>query len=131
MEPRSPGGETFGSSLLRSVPKITARHEEEMKLLESLHQHMNKRTKADLDYAAQLAKINAAAVRACPKDTQDEISSIIQVCVSGNLSYFIFSSRFVMVVEVYRQPCALFLLLCGKLSVLGGLPIVPLGTALC
>ena len=80
MEPRSPGGESFGTNLLRSVPKITARHEEEMKLLESLHQHMNKRTKADMDYAAQLAKINAAAVRACPKDTQDEISSIIQVC---------------------------------------------------
>jgi len=84
MEPRSPGGETFGTSLLRSVPKITARHEEEMKLLESLHQHMNKRTKADMDYAAQLAKINASALRACPKDTQDEISSIIQVsCFLG------------------------------------------------
>lgn len=79
MDPRSPGKETFGTSLLRSVPKITARHEEELKLLESLHQHMNKRAKADMEYAAQLTKINAAALRACPKDTQDEISSIIQV----------------------------------------------------
>ena len=79
MDLRSPGKETFGTSLLRSVPKITARHEEELKLLESLHQHMNKRAKADMEYAAQLAKINASALRACPKDTQDDISSIIQV----------------------------------------------------
>jgi len=80
MDPRSPGRETFGTCLLRSPPKIIARHEEELKLLESLHQHMSKRVKADTDYAEQLSKINAAALKACPKDAKGaETNSIMQV----------------------------------------------------
>ena len=79
MDGRRSGGETFGTSLLRSVPSITARHDEEVKLLESLYQHMSKRVKADMDYAAQLAKINAVSVKACPKDSKGEVSSILQV----------------------------------------------------
>ena len=109
MELRSPGKETFGTSLLRSVPKITARHEEELKLLESLHQHMNKRAKADMEYATQLAKINAAALRACPKDTKDEISSIIQVslCFAGIVatSFFLPSMCWMAIIKWYiRMP---------------------------
>lgn len=80
MDQRSPGRETFGTCLLKSSPRIIARHEEELKLLESLHQHMSKRVKADTDYAEQLSKINAAAMKACPKDTKGgETNSIIQV----------------------------------------------------
>ena len=80
MDSRSPGKETFGTCLLKSSPKIIARHEEELRLLESLHQHMNKRVKADTDYAEQLSKINAAAMKACPKDTKGgDPNSIIQV----------------------------------------------------
>ena len=49
-------------------------------MLESLHQHMSKRVKADMDYAEQLNKINAAAMKACPKDTKGgENNSIMQV----------------------------------------------------
>ena len=41
---------------------------------------MNKRVKADTDYAEQLSKINAAAMKACPKDTKGgDPNSIIQV----------------------------------------------------
>ena len=80
MDPRSPGRETFGSCLLKSSPKIIARHDEELRMLESLHQHMSKRVKADTDYAEQLTKINAAAMKACPKDTKGiENNSIMQV----------------------------------------------------
>lgn len=80
MDQRSPGRETFGSSLLRSPQKIISRHEEELRLLESLHQHMSKRVKADMDYAEQLNKINAAAMKACPKDTKGGgTDSVMQV----------------------------------------------------
>jgi len=85
MDGRRSGGETFGTSLLRSVPSITARHDEEVKLLESLYQHLSKRAKADMDYAAQLSKINAVALKACPKDSKGEVNSIMQVMGMFNL----------------------------------------------
>ena len=77
---RSPGKEMFGTCLLCSRPKIITRHEEELRQLESLHRHLSKRVKADMDYAEQLSKINAAAHKACPMDTKGkENNSIMQV----------------------------------------------------
>ena len=57
-------------------------------MLESLHQHMSKRVKADMDYAEQLNKINAAAMKACPKDAKGgESNSVMQVRTNANHTY--------------------------------------------
>lgn len=70
-------GDRFGARLQSSYEAISKRHEQELKALESLRNHIYKRSRADKDYAETLLKINQTSRKAA--DLANNPSRIVQV----------------------------------------------------